>query len=187
MTTPYYENYFDSVVKLPKKKHFFITIRDPTQNSKWCTIGKVNDWIRRYATNYIIVRGLKGGIHFHLIAYCDKGEPRGVKGIRFHMDILISKVDVKYCPDSIDGKLQSIYISEQRKITAIERMAIPIQCLEISDMIKSHWRRIQSREKRADVKDVYGKRLWRVLNYLQKNLEENRSIEQIQYLSWIQK
>lgn len=185
--TPYYDHYFNNVKKLPKTPHLFITVKDNGQNSKWVTIGKVSDWIRKYASKYIITRGLSDGIHFHIIAYCDKGTPKFVKGIHFRISQIGGKKTTNYDPEDMDGILRSKYLFDKKKHTVEERIKVPPECLKIASMITAHWLKLRNREVRETRQNAYSEHIKRVLNYLQKNLEENPREQQIQYLAWIQK
>lgn len=185
---PSYELFFNSVKKKPKSKLFFITVKDNTQSTKWITIGKVNDWVRRYADEYIIVRGKVGGIHFHLICYANKNinfkSPKGI-----HMNIKqVGKID-RDIPTDEDKQdiLKAEYFGKLRAERIQTRMRIPVECLYISSIIREYFDKQKRREKRLEAKTNYEIQIKRVLDYLHKNLLENPPDEILKYISWIEK
>lgn len=187
-TSPNYEKFFLSVRRKPKSKLFFITVKDNTQSTKWITIGKVNDWVRRYADEYIITRGKAGGLHFHLICYANKNTNfKSPKGI--HMMILqVGKVHREPLqPDELESIDMAKFISRCKHEKIVKRLKIPIQCTLISAMIIDYYRRQNNRVKRVEAKNKYEHEIQKVLDYLQKNLEENPIEERLQYLSWVGK
>lgn len=163
------------LLNYPLSRIVFITIKDNSQ--KW-KIGKVNDWIRRYSNNYYIVRGVNGGVHFHLIAGIEKNKTIvPVKNIHFHIVNLQNK-KIEIFPSAEDAE-------DVRKVKHHRRCLFVYLCLELDDeqiniitkiklMIEKHFRSLNNKEKKVVVLDKKGKRIHNVLEYLQKNLDEPR-------------
>lgn len=188
MPTPYYEFFYEAVRKKPKSKLYFITIKDNTQSTKWITIGKVNDWVRRYADEYIITRGKVGGIHFHLICYANKNTNFKIpKGIHMTKSQVGKKSVEPPTPDEIQDCLKAKHIGKLRSENLQKRLKVPLVCLSISAQIQAYFTKQENRVKRRETKNNYEANIRRVLDYLHKNLLENPEDEQKKYLSWIEK
>ena len=189
MPSPYYESLFESVRRKPKSKLYFITIKDNSQSTKWITIGKVNDWVRKYADEYIITRGKVGGLHFHLVCYANKNTNFKIpKGIHARISQVAKKKSVEPpSPEDIQDVLKAKHLKKKKKKKLCKKLKIPEVCQLISAMILSYFERLKNRTKRLEAKNYYEENIVRVLDYLQKNLLENSPTEQLQYLSWIDK
>ncbi len=188
MPYPYYEFFYEAVRRKPKSKLFFITIKDNTQSTKWITIGKVNDWVRKYADEYIITRGKVGGIHFHLICYANKNTNFKIpKGIH----LKISPIGKKSfdCPtsDEIQDILKAKHFQNEQTKNTIKRLKVPLVSLSISAIIRAHFTKQENRVKRIETRNKQEENIQRVLNYLHKNLLENPPEEILKYLSWVEK
>lgn len=162
----------------------FITIKDNTQKAIWTKIGKVNDWIRRYSDHYYIVRGLEGGIHFHLVALLRKDAVLKViaRGVHFNIQTVgghkeVLPIDEPILEEMRKGK----HIAE--KIYEKYIRFIPQVCLQISCMIKKYWLKKSNDKKKFLNRTIAEKNLSRVFEYLQKNLDENP--EANEYLSYL--
>lgn len=179
--------------KFPLKRLLFITVRDNTQKSKWIRIGKINDWIRRYSDCYYIVRGTEGGIHFHMLAGIRVGAIlRFPKGIHFCVRLLGKKP--QWDPDLARMDREARDFSTMIREETFE--ALSEQCLEpwqqeslqeICNAIHAHFRRQRARTKRAVAKNRKEQEISRVLNYLQKNLDEPREDLVAEYTDYIYK
>lgn len=189
ISNPSYISFYNYVRRQPKSKLFFITIKDNSQKTKWITIGKVNDWVRRYSDNYIICRGRLGGLHFHLICYANKSNsfkcPKGI-----HMNI--QQVDktkqiIPFTDEDKEDILKAKYYGEIRDFRVQTRLQIPIQCLYISSIIKAHFEKRKRRIKRLEARTKYELAIQRVIDYLHKNLLENPEDERLQYISWVER
>jgi hypothetical protein len=174
----------DSVQVINKLKTYpfsrlaFITIRDGTQSSKWCEISKIRSWIRRYSKDYIIVKGIVGGIHFHLLAGISRNctlKPQ--KGIHFHIKYLNDKVGEIYydTPEDVQDKLKILHYRSLRFEDLTRSVGIEQQSIisRINAMILRYWRLIKDKEKRNLAKDKKSAKITSVIDYLQKNLDEN--------------
>lgn len=153
----------------------FITIKDNSQKTKWCTIGKVNDWIRRYSTNYYIVRGLEGGIHFHLVALLHKHAVLKVtaKGIHFHIQSL-NRMETFPMEDVILDQIRlDCHLRDMYREKAIVMLSIPPPCVEISLAIQKYWKSKHAKAKRLQAKLTKCLHVNRIFSYLEKNLMEN--------------
>lgn len=185
---PQYELFFNNVKTKPKSKLHFITVKDNTQATKWVTIGKVNDWVRRYADEYIITRGKVGGVHFHMICYCNKNTNfKSPKGI--HMNIKqVGKIDRGIFTDEDKQDIREAKHFHKLKAERIQnRMRIPVECLYISSIIRLYFEKQNQRAKRLEARTKYEKEIKRVLEYLHKNLLENPVDEILKYISWMEK
>lgn len=165
----------------------FITIRDPKQTERWCKIGKINDWIRRYSSCYFIVMGTNGGTHFHLLAGIEKNRtPMPVKGIHFHMTDLKTKNVLQSFPDPQDVD-RAKFIQETNRNERIIRLEIPYQCVKISSMIKAYFLKKLNREKAEQRKAKKLSDIERIIKYMIYNLNEPRDHEIELFLDYILK
>lgn len=188
MPHPYYEYFYESVRRKPKTKLYFITIKDNTQSTKWITIGKVNDWVRRYADEFIITRGKVGGIHFHIICYANKNTNFKVpKGIHIRKSQVGKKSIEPPTPEEIQDVLKAEHLRKVRSKNLQKRLKVPLVCLSISSQIEAYFTKQKNRVKRIETKNLQEEHIKRVLDYLHKNLLENPPEEQLKYLSWIEK
>uniref|UniRef100_UPI004047D844 hypothetical protein n=1 Tax=Polynucleobacter sp. TaxID=2029855 RepID=UPI004047D844 len=174
-----------------RKRLLFITVKDNTQKSKWISIGKINDWIRRYSTTYTIVRGTEGGSHFHMLAGVKpNSDLKCQKGIHFHIkNLLTDKIpytrdDEQYRRDAEDLKL---HILDDR-ITLTQYQLTLEQQHQLSQICKSvlkHFKTKTDKIKTADKKTKKQKDIQSVLDYLTKNLNEPRDGEVELYRDYI--
>jgi len=161
--------------KSNKTRVKFITIKDNSQKTKWCTIGKVNDWIRRYSTNYYIVRGLEGGIHFHLVALLHEKAVLKViaKGIHFHIQSLNRMETFPMDDVIIDDIRCGEHFRKMHVELAIRRNHIPPECVAIALAIRKYWKSKYAKAKRLEAKITKCLHVNRIFSYLEKNLMEN--------------
>ncbi len=176
----YADDFITRIVKYPRSRIYFITVRCPKQVKPWNKIGKSNDWIRRYSECYYIVRGTKHGDHFHLLAGVKKGSKMSAKkGIHFHMTTL-SPDTGHTSPEEWDelriSKEKAIYYMQQK----FEYQTLNLHAEEsaliskIVKMITRYWvskaakatRNVKMTEKAQDIH--------RILTYMEKNLLEPR-------------
>lgn len=169
------------LVKTSLKNVLFITIRDPKQGTKWCKLGKINDWIRRYSNNYYIVRGTAGGSHFHLLAIIKKDarKVKPQKGIHFHIQSMQREVfefNLEDCTERRISAEKVVYFKEQTFDMLTLDMEPDSQRIitSIAAMIKSYWQRKQRKDKRLTRKDKQSLNYLRILVYMRKNLDEPR-------------
>lgn len=175
----------------------FITIKDNTQKTKWTTIGKINDWIRRYSSCYYIVRGTQGGIHFHLLAGIEKDRtPVPQKGIHFVIKYLHTKPD--FSPEDIQWARDEENVMYYNLLDTIEEetseFLLPGQQEEIARNIvekrielmklRAKDRAQRANEENRTKKDV---NVDNVLYYLLKNLNEERENPVTEYVDYISK
>lgn len=163
--------------KSNKSQVTFVTIKDNTQKSKWCTIGKVNDWIRKYSDNYYIVRGMEGGIHFHLVALLHKHAVLKVtaKGVHFHIQTLNKTNAMSIVPiyDEQMHYIDHIHREKLRRERIIINNRIPSVLIEISAAIIKYWKSKNSQSDRLQAKLTKCKHIDNIMQYLEKNLLEN--------------
>jgi len=178
-----------SLLKCPKKRTLFITVRCPTQKSVWTKIGKINDWIRKYSSNYWIVRGMAGGIHFHLMALVrPDAQIRYPKGIHFRVSPIGIKDSTWSAPEQyeIDLMLDARAYYKGLKDYILRTYKVPEECIMISRMITNYWRLRRNRDKRKKAVECKDSDLRRVSEYMYKNLAEPRGTdERIVYLDYI--
>ena len=177
-------------VKYPLKRLMFITIKDNTQKSKWTSIGKVNDWIRRYSTTYYIVRGTQGGSHFHLLAGVKPNVTfRFQKGIHFYVKDLASKsvYSREDAEQARAGRDLAEYIRDEKFTYCAYDLEVEQQnCLkQLCAEIRLYFKRKRDKIKRVEYKDSKHKKIQCVLDYLQKNLDEEREDQIDQYKDYI--
>lgn len=168
----------ERVLRQNKTELFFITFKDNTQSTKWITIGKINDWVRRYSDLFYIVRGMEGGIHFHVIAHIPKPKQiRCPRTIHFNCKPInhIKKLPVTRdeALEMAQSKDKAIYFEEKK----IKRLKIPDVCIDISRQIKRFWRLKDEKRKRKIKKTDQEKHIDALLDYMDKNHFENPFIE----------
>lgn len=169
--------------KYPFSRLAFITIRDPTQQSKWCEISKIRTWCRRYSTDYIIVRGIKGGIHFHILIGLRVGcNPKCQKGIHFHIKLLNDdcKSEILFdSPEDVQDRLKREYYRHEKFEELTMDEDINCQCIisQINAMVKKYWKVKSAVIKKAKVLDRKQTKIKHVIDYLQLNLDENEDID----------
>lgn len=171
------EEFETKLRKYPLKRLFFITIRCPTQKSRWIKIGKVNDWIRRYSKTYFIVKGIEGGVHFHLLAGIEKKKVlKPQKGIHFYIKPLASKSEISVDYKQLEEDTRKArYMAASKRDELMLSASIDCQCVvsQISAMIKSYWLRQRAKASSARRKAQVVDAIDSVINYLYKNLSEN--------------
>lgn len=163
----------------------FITIKDNTQQTRWTRIGKVNDWIRKFSTCYYIVRGTKGGDHFHCYASIDKGKQlRYQKGI--HMDVrpLSKKQEMPMTKDELIELADNKALSEHIQAKIVARIGKP-ECCAVAALVRAYWDRKRARGKRLARKLTHEANHDRVVAYMAKNLCEPREGGRHQYRDYI--
>lgn len=176
------EEIYSLVAKYPACRTLFITIRDPKQ-ATWAKLGKCNDWIRRYSKNYWIVRGTKGGSHFHILAFIDEGKtPKPQKSI--HFDIKMVGINTKQFSvptreEYVEKKQTEekiIYFKYQKFEELTSELTVKQQniLLQIILSVKKYFKQKLNRKHR--VKKLKGKKgeAARILNYMENNLHEER-------------
>lgn len=179
--------------KYPKSRVVFITIKDNTADpiSKWKKIGKINDWIRRYAEKYAIVRGMNNGIHFHLIAGLKTNTTLRVqKGIHFDIQYL-NKKEPNPIPSDWNEIAQGADLSEyiiQEKFEFLSySLAIWQQellkklCISVRKYHANKRTKVQNQVRKKQNRTAID----RILNYMIKNLDEPRENNIEKYLDYI--
>lgn len=165
--------------KYPLSRLMFITIRDPTQKSKWCEISKVRSWIRRYSTDYVIVRGLVGGIHYHILAgILPNKTVKCQKGIHFNIKSLSDPKSTTVCyptPEDVQDRLKVLYYRNQKYEDLTIDIDIECQCIisQINAMIKKYWKSRKAKASKRKCLTKKSENINNVIAYLQKNLDEN--------------
>lgn len=166
----------------PYKRLAFITIKDNTQKTKWCEISKVRTWMRRYSDHYIIIRGQKGGTHFHILAGIKpNARIKPQKGIHFHIKYLNDEIKEFFLEDAADR--EAIRKCEYYRQEKFDEMTseIHIDCKEIiyqlNAMIKLYWKTKKRKNLLRKKKDQKARKILQVIRYLQQNLEENETID----------
>lgn len=175
-----------------RKNLFFITVKDNTQLTKYTKIGKINDWIRKKSDKYCIVRGMEGGIHFHILAVIpDNTTLKYVKGIHFHATDLTNARLPMYDPGTAYDDFQTAHLSDifrenkrkyiQQDLTESQMNLLLIIC----NGIKKRILRLANKLKRSVAKTKKEKDLQRILNYMHKNLLEPRPQPLTRYVDYI--
>lgn len=176
------ESIIKKLEKFPFSRLAFVTIRDPTQKTKWCEISKIRTWCRRYSNAYIIVRGLKGGVHFHILLGIEPNRNvRCQKGIHFHIKYLNDHIpSITYdTPEEIQDSLKYDYYRNQKYEDLTEDIDINCQCIisQINAMIKKYWQKKANQKKKQKVENKKRQKIISVLTYLQDNLNENPELD----------
>lgn len=178
-------------LKYPRKRLLFITVKDNTQKSKWTSIGKINDWIRRYSTTYTIVRGTEGGSHFHMLAGIKpNSDLKCQKGIHFYIKNLLkdnipyTREDEQFRREAEDHKLRILddrITLTQHQLTLDQQLQLSIIC----ESVLKHFQKKRNKIKNADSKTKKQEDIQSVLNYLYKNLTEPRENDIENYIDYI--
>lgn len=189
VASPLYIDSVDVVRRLYRSKLnslYFITIKDNSQSSRWTKIGKISDWLRRSCSNFIVVKGTQGGIHFH--ALCSKSPDktfRMQKGIHFHVKHLDTlRSSVVGVDESYLERSERIDMAKYIRNSTFEYVASELdpdsQCIirSIANMIREYWdrkhRNQSSRIRRQKKKTKTMFVVDNCISYLQKNLDEPR-------------
>lgn len=181
------EPFTAKVNKFGLTKLYLITIKDNAQASRWVLIGKVNDWIKRYSNTYLIVRGMEGGIHFHLLAYIpERPTFRPAKGIHFHITTL-GDDRAPMTMEDIENIDKAQHFSAVRQLEQVKKLNIPIQCLIMASGIRTYFTKLKNRSKRLAVKTRKQREIQRVIDYLSKNHNENPEDIRDNYTTFIVK
>jgi len=185
MAKPLLDHLINKLNTFPLGRIYLITIKDNTQSTKWVSIGKINDWIRRYSNNYYIVRGMNGGIHFHILAGIKPNQDlKPYKNIHFHMRNL--KKDIMPMDDTILRETQRcIHLSQTIRENIIEKLKIPEVCKIISTEIKKHFEKKHRQVVHKNKKSEKYNHIERILNYLDKNLDEPRDGDTQKYRDYV--
>lgn len=183
--------------KYPKSRLIFVTIKDNGQNGRWTKIGKVNDWIRRYSDLYIIVRGMTGGIHFHLLAGLKPNRhPRPAKGIHFHMKFVDQKEKVPFDPlEYKEAYERAWYVRHETFMQhpVVELMSCEARQItfQICEGIRTYWslraQRAVNNYKAREARSQKQQSILRLLVYCSENLAEPRSQPIREYVDYITK
>lgn len=175
--------------KKARKRIYFITIKDNSKNNtKWKSIGKINDWIRKYSPLYYVVRGTQGGSHFHLLAVIeDIKKVRYQKGIHFDVKSLTKEqvgIDFR---ELAEGKAKSEHYIEQNyiKITIELSSEKEKHISTICEMIKRYFRLKKEKANRLKNKSKKQCEIDRIISYMMKNLQEPREGNIREYTDWI--
>lgn len=174
---PYKSELYESFRKYPKSRLLFVTIRDAKCRYD---MNKAINWIKKHCDTLCIVRGLAGGEHFHLLAGLTTTTwvPKGSKGVHFRLDYVSQDHKTRVCPSDMEVQdiLYAKHIKQLRTDNLIERLNVPTICVRIGAMIADYHRLNKARSKRLESKNKKEKEIINILNYLEVNLNENKSI-----------
>ncbi len=177
----YADDFVSKLIKYPRSRICFITIRCPKQVAPWNKIGKSNDWLRRYSDCYYIVRGTNGGDHFHMLAGIKKGVTmRCKKGIHFNIASLEININHQKGPE--DWEQSRI---DEEKAAFYHRQQVEIQMSDLTEaessvpksialMIQNYWRSKLNKDKRVVKQTALERNVHRVIKYMERNLLEPR-------------
>lgn len=183
---PYKESLFNSYKNYPKSRLLFVTIRDAKDRY---TMNKAINWIKKYCDTLCIVRGLKGGTHYHLLAGLidTTWVPHGSKGVHFNLSYVDQDKSMRLVPSDADIQdiLYSKHIAKCRRESLIERLDVPAHCVRQSNAILTYFDRKLSKAKRIATKNRKESHILRILEYLEQNLNENDSI--VRYITSYEK
>ncbi len=183
----YADDFVSKLIKYPRSRIAFITIRCPKQTKPWNKIGKSGDWIRRYSECYYIVRGTAGGDHFHLLAGIRPGVVmRYKKGIHFNVKCLNGDLSPLKGPEDWD----ELRISKEKTLF-YHRQQVEIQMSDLNEkesslvqaialMIQKYWRSKYVKAKRITKQTDIEKNVCRIIRYMEKNLLEPREDSEIE-------
>lgn len=183
---PYYiyplSKFIDAIKDKPKTKIYFITIKDNSQGPKWTRLGKAIDWIRRKTSLYYIVRGMEGGIHFHILAYVPSGNftiPRGI-----HLNIRPLDKTTKLTMSDIEDIDKAEYYRSKQKDRMVLKYRIPIECTTCANMIARYWRLKKAKEDRSSKKQRKNDNIGRIIDYMDRNHRENAPDDVAEYTTY---
>lgn len=170
------EQLFNKLKNIPKSRIVFITIRDPKQRY---TMNRAINWIAKHADVLCVVRGAVGGEHYHLVAGLrvnDPWTPRCSKGVHFNIQYLNVKERPPYDPVIVEEDRRCAYVAESIRNANIVKYEIPYICVRISRMITDYFRKRSARTARLQAKNEKETHILRVIDYLERNLNENDEI-----------
>lgn len=182
-------------IKYPLKRLFFITVKDNSQKTKWVSIGKVNDWVRKYSTTYNIVRGTNGGNHFHMLVgtRVDAKPFRFPKGIHFHVQNVLAEKPIPYCEDTLSQLCESKRMRELIYDDLISKYHVSLSAWQ-QDALRQICYSIHHRAGIAAARVNQVRRqtkkersIQRVLDYLDQNVNEPRPREIGVYRDYIRR
>lgn len=184
------DDFITKLSKFPQKRILFFTVKDNTHSTKWDTIGKINDWIRRYSDLYIIVRGMEDGVHFHGLAGIKiNNTPKCQKGIHMCLKTIndTKKADIDYI-ELKKGKEKALFFTNERVEDLTADVLTPNQqdCLRVIVLaIRRYWhnKQVKVATTLRNTKKIDSIR--RIISYLEKNLAEPREEDVEQYVDYI--
>lgn len=152
-------------------------------------IGKVNDWIRRYSTKYVIVKGTTGGVHFHLLAGLKPNINLTTrKGIHFDIKYLDKVERIAFDAAEHYNSVQHAAVIREERLEdlALDLTAQQIALLQqVTESIRQYWSRKRQNRKAKEARTKKIGSIERVLRYLQKNLDEPRDDDSREYNDYI--
>lgn len=166
-------NFIHVIKKKPKTKLYFITIKDNSQGPRWTRLGKVIDWIRRKTSIYFIVRGMEGGIHFHILAYIDSGNFTFPRGIHVKVLPVDKSSKAKLTLSEIEDVDKAAYYRSKQKDRMVLKYRIPIECTTCANMIARYWRLREAKANRILKKKSKEDSIDRIISYMEQNHREN--------------
>lgn len=169
----------EKLYKFPSSRLLFITIR-PTAAGKWNELSKIRSWVRRYSKIFIIVSSPVGGKHFHLIAGIEPNKTvRPQKGVHFNIQNINKKSKPLFHPsaEDVQDRLKAAYYRNEKYEELSYDLDLEAQCIisQINAMVSTYWKKKKSSSRRKCRVNEMTAAVDRVVNYLQKNLEENPS------------
>lgn len=171
------------------KKILFVTIRCPTQKSSWVRLGKTIDWLKRYSKHFYVVKGTANGEHMHALMIHNTGKTiRYQKGIHFNVvNMTKDSIVVSDYNELKENKEKVEYYKNKRyeRLTISEHIKKQEHIAAICSMVTKYWRLIAQRAVRHEKRDVKTENYIRLLNYLDKNLNEPREDEPQRYNDYL--
>lgn len=154
------------------------------------TLSVVVRHLRRCSSQFLIVRGRVGGVHYHALAYIpDMSLYKSMTKCHITVLPIVTSRDTTYGPTL--SELQETEVGvEQFKLARINKMCriipshiLPITsllCFAVSEYFRKKEQRVAAKARRTKVE----RRLTSILDYLRKNYHENPSGERYEYEAW---
>lgn len=189
------EELISMMVRYPRKRLCFFTIKDNSHQTVWNKLGKCSDWIRRYSNIYYLVRGTNNGIHFHGLAVIkdDCKQLRFPKGIHFDVQYMTKDrchmttdelVEQQEEQDQRYGRQHRDDAYYQQGLTAEQRDCLSLICYSIQQYFSSSKKRSANNSARRRNITKKRKDIGVVFDYLAKNLAEPRSGRAVRYTDY---
>lgn len=186
----------DSVLKTfnnyKLRRLVFFTVKDNSHSTRWDSIGKISDWVRRVSHHYMIVKGTQGGTHFHgLVGLSSDKTLSYQKGIHINVQYVNSvpkpdvPVDFVELKQGIDKQLYIIDTIFEDQTAALLDPFQQDKLRSICLAIKKYWLKIANKEKRQIKKSKKYYSIINIIKYLATNLKEKREEEIEEYVDYI--
>jgi len=170
---------------VPYRRMRFITVKDNRRNhvKQMLKIGQCYDYLKRFSEKIWLVKSPKSGIHFHALIVLKEGRVKisYKKGIHTNVQE-VGPSKLPFDPEFLAGRLddaQEIY-QETLDRTNNKKLAIEMGTLKLAPPSKEYqklMRKLRKNKRNKHISDI--------VNYLNKNLQENPGLRLTMYEHYI--